>query len=291
MSHQRQTEIVSGLSAGLATTLAIHPLDLIKVRMQLAQPGAHGILNALRSISVDAAAHRNGTGARGLRRVLWPIRYYYRGLGPNLVGNVSAWGLYFFLYAEFKQLQVTHHAPTNYLVLSLLAGTATALATNPVWVLKTRILGSSRLDAHAYTSIWDGVRRIMRLEGIRGFWRGSIPGMLLVFQGSLQFTAYEILKGSDERLLTGQYIYASATAKVFSMSVMYPMQVVKTRLQDLRGERKHAAVETVKTLWKQGKLRAFYRGWTANVVRVVPATCVTFVTYEKVKGWMNREGL
>lgn len=286
MPSQRQTEAVSGLTAGLATTLAIHPLDLIKVRMQLAQPGAHGIFNALRSISIDAATHADAAGARGLRKTVWPVRYYYRGLGPNLVGNVSAWGLYFFLYAEFKQLQVTSHLPANYMILSLAAGTATALATNPVWVLKTRILGSSRLDAKAYTSIWDGIRRIMQQEGIGGFWRGSIPGMLLVFQGSLQFTAYEMLKGSDEQLLTRQYIYASATAKVFSMSVMYPMQVVKTRLQNLRGERKHAALETITTLWKQGKLLAFYRGWTANVVRVVPATCVTFLTYEKVKGWM-----
>lgn len=63
----------------------MNPLDLLKVKFQVSTraPGSgigRGIWLALRDI------HAN-EGWRGL----------YRGLGPNIAGNASSWGLYFLL--------------------------------------------------------------------------------------------------------------------------------------------------------------------------------------------------
>ena len=65
--------------------LCMNPLDLLKVKFQVSTraPGSgigRGIWLALRDI------HAN-EGWRGL----------YRGLGPNIAGNASSWGLYFLL--------------------------------------------------------------------------------------------------------------------------------------------------------------------------------------------------
>lgn len=64
----------------------MHPLDLIKVRFQLADANApkhkfgRGVYDAL----ADAV---RADGWKGL----------YRGLVPNLVGGAGSWGLYFLL--------------------------------------------------------------------------------------------------------------------------------------------------------------------------------------------------
>lgn len=63
----------------------MNPLDLLKVKFQVSTraPGSgigRGIWLALRDIHASE-------GWRGL----------YRGLGPNVAGNASSWGLYFLL--------------------------------------------------------------------------------------------------------------------------------------------------------------------------------------------------
>lgn len=79
-------EAVSGLTAGLLSTLCVHPLDLIKTRLQLDRRADAPRLGS----SLAVARHvlvREGAGWRGL----------YRGLSPNVVGNMTSWGLYFLL--------------------------------------------------------------------------------------------------------------------------------------------------------------------------------------------------
>lgn len=65
--------------------LCMHPLDLLKVRFQVSTtspPGGVGkqMWTALRDI-------KTRDGWKGL----------YRGVGPNIAGNASSWGLYFLL--------------------------------------------------------------------------------------------------------------------------------------------------------------------------------------------------
>lgn len=289
---KRQIEVLSGLSAGFSTTILTHPLDVIKIRLQLLSETSKTRFFALRNViaRVHESAAIEYKKSNGRFRLPYVVRQYYRGLTPNLVGNISAWSLYFTLYAEFKGMIKTSNATVNYFALSSLAGISTSLLTNPIWVLKTRILGTSRTETNAYKSIWDGIKQIYANEGILSFWKGTIPSLFLVFQGSLQFTFYDHLKnwfqtGDERKLSTQQYIYSLALSKILSMSVMYPSQVVKSRLQNynLTGEPRN--IQSVcKNIWKnEGQWRGFYKGISANIFRVLPATCITFVVYESVK--------
>ncbi len=63
----------------------MNPLDLLKVKFQVSTRGpkggiGHGIWRALRDIHASEGWHG-----------------FYRGLGPNVAGNASSWGLYFLL--------------------------------------------------------------------------------------------------------------------------------------------------------------------------------------------------
>lgn len=298
LSH-RNIETISGLVAGFATTIATHPLDVIKIRLQLADRTSNKpfelISNVLREINASAISAQRKNTSSSWPKAAFLIQQCYRGVVPNLVGNVAAWAIYFTAYDELKRRLATNGS-TNYFAASALAGASTSVATNPIWVLKTRILSTPRGAKHAYSSVFDGIRKIIATEGIATFWSGTLPSLFLVFQGSLQFTLYDhtknymSLKSRDGELSSMQYLIASTMARTVSMVIMYPPQVVKARLQSFDDGRHLRTVASVirHLVSHKGGIAGLYQGLAANLVRVLPSTAVMFLSYESTKAYLSR---
>lgn len=102
-------QAVCGLSAGIISTLCMHPLDLIKVQFQVSTVPSPLLLDkgkgrALSPPDLQAQARVKA----GLGKQMWMswkeivrqdgAKGLYRGLSPNLLGNASSWGLYFLWY-------------------------------------------------------------------------------------------------------------------------------------------------------------------------------------------------
>ncbi|KAL8861364.1 MAG: hypothetical protein Q9178_002236 [Gyalolechia marmorata] len=181
----------------------------------------------------------------------------YRGLSPNLAGNSISWALYFLWYSEIKAGLQAYHASAN---------------------------------GH-------GTQQIYRAEGVRGFYRGLLPSLIGVSHGALQFMAYEQLKryrasqlaGSGADLGTVDYLWLSGASKVLAGSITYPYQVVRSRLQMYEAEQTYkGARDAIAQTWKQEGPWGFYKGLGPNLVRVLPSTWITFLVYEKAKGFMPR---
>lgn len=186
----------------------------------------------------------------------------------------------------------------SYLVrqLTRLSGILTAICTNPIWVIKTRMLSTSANHPGAYSSILDGTRQIFRAEGLPGFYRGLVPSLLGVSHGALQFMAYEQLKrfksgsigGRGEDLSGFDFLYLSGIAKIFAGSATYPYQVVRARLQMYDADRTYkSARDVVIQVWRQEGWAGFYKGLGPNLLRVMPSTWVTFLVYEKMKLYLS----
>lgn len=183
------------------------------------------------------------------------------------------------------------------------------MLTNPIWVIKTRMLSTSSRHPGAYTSILDGTRQIFRSDGLAGFYRGLVPSLFGVSHGALQFMAYERLKRyrgvggqerggggapSDERagkreLSNADYLLLSALAKIFAGASTYPYQVVRARLQTYEAGLLYTGVrDVVRQVWTQEGPWGFYKGLGPNLVRVLPSTCVTFLVYENTRYYLPR---
>ena len=185
-----------------------------------------------------------------------------------------------------------------------LTGIITAVLTNPIWVIKTRMLSTGAHTPGAYTSISSGVRQIFRTEGIPGFYRGLLPALFGVSHGALQFMAYEQLKrhrsrgtlagftgtkeGKNNRDLSNMdFLLLSSMSKIFAGCATYPYQVVRARLQTYDAATNYSGVrDAIRKIWYKEGWAGFYKGLGPNLLRVLPSTWVTFLVYENTKVYL-----
>ncbi|KIP05824.1 hypothetical protein PHLGIDRAFT_91681 [Phlebiopsis gigantea 11061_1 CR5-6] len=280
----------------------MHPLDLLKIKFQVATGAPKGgigrqIWHSLRDI-------HQSQGWRGL----------YRGVGPNIAGNASSWGLYFLFYNMLKQRasggdSAYQMSAGTYLLCSAEASAVTAVMTNPIWVVKVRMFTTTPDNPVAYRSLWHGLNSIYREEGMKGLYRGTSLALVGVSNGAIQFMGYEKMKvwgfdrkrkqfaaqgrqfgPEDDKLSNTAYTVMSGASKLLALVVTYPYQVVRSRLQNNATIHLYPTIPiTISRTLKNEGLQGFYRGLGTNLVRVLPGTCVTFVVYENI-AWLLRRG-
>lgn len=79
-------------------------------------------------------------------------------------------------------------------------------------------------------------------------------------------------------------------SKTISSSIMYPHEVLRTRLQHAnRREMKDydGVVSLVKYMLREHGFKSFFAGWTSNLLKVVPATAINFMTFEKLSYYLK----
>lgn len=248
-------ESVAGFTAGVVSTLVVHPFDVVKTRLQIEQTSQvsarGGSLRVIRTIAQEG----RGIGANGV------VKSFYRGLMPNMIGNSVSWALYFMWYGNIKDLVRSARGgssrrlrSSDYFLASGIAGILTAVFTNPIWVIKTRMLSTARHAPGAYRSIAHGTFELYRSEGLRGFYRGLLPSLFGVSHGAVQFMAYEQLKnqwagkrkGGKAGLTNSDYVLLSAVSKMFAGSITYPYQVVRARLQLYDARERYKGASTLR---------------------------------------------
>ena len=82
------------------------------------------------------------------------------------------------------------------------------------------------------------IKKIMREEGVRGFYKGLSASYLGVTEGTIQWTLYERLKkltanteGKGGAMEWAGMIGSAGTAKCVASLITYPHEVVRTRLR------------------------------------------------------------
>lgn len=236
-----------------------------------------GTLNVLNTIYL-----KEGMGA------LW------KGVGATVVGVMPSRAIYFSTYAKTKHVLIDNNGgregPLIHLLAAASAGIATATATNPIWLIKTRMQLQQSHNS-IYTNSWDCLRKVVRAEGVRGLYKGLSASYLGVAEGTIQWVLYEKLKGylrtrdpSSHDWLN--YFMAAAGSKLFAATLTYPHEVLRTRLREQSASAPGQAVkyrgllQAAKLIVKEEGAVALYGGMTAHMMRVVPNSAIMFFCYE-----------
>ena len=156
---------------------------------------------------------------------------------------------------------------------SLTAGACSTMVTNPIWVIKTRLMAqsSSRSSNNSYKPPWhysntfDAFRKMYKAEGIKSFYSGLTPALLGLTHVAVQFPLYEYFKEKFTGLRPGQsetqedrnsHFYGLSLAvflsKIIASTATYPHEVVRTRLQT---QQRSAPDTTAENISYRGQLR------------------------------------
>jgi len=264
------------LSCGITHT-AIVPLDLVKCRIQV-DPGKYqGVFTGFKvSVKED--------GVRGLAR----------GWAPTLIGY-SAQGLCKFgLYEIFKVYYhdlVGDEAAYLYRTWIYLAASASAeffadIALAPMEAVKVRI----QTQPGWSTTLREGFPRILREEGIGGFYKGLVPlWMRQIPYTMMKFACFEktvellykhvVPKPRSECTKAEQLVVTFAAgyiAGVFCAIVSHPADTVVSKLNNAKGS---TAIQVAKSLGFAG----MWKGLTPRIIMIGTLTALQWFIYDAVK--------
>uniref|UniRef100_A0A7N0UXA3 Folate transporter 1, chloroplastic n=1 Tax=Kalanchoe fedtschenkoi TaxID=63787 RepID=A0A7N0UXA3_KALFE len=285
----------AGAVSGFTTVALMHPLDVVRTRFQVNDGRATHVptyKNTAQAVYTIARTE----GLRGL----------YAGFYPAVIGSTVSWGLYFFFYSRAKERYLKNReeklTPGLHLVSAAEAGALVSLCTNPIWLVKTRLQLQTPLhQTRPYLGLHDAFRTILKEEGWKALYKGFLPSLFLISHGAIQFTAYEELRKavvdyksrknrksseSDDQLNSVDYAALGASSKFAAILVSYPLQVIRSRLQQRPGSngipRYMHTWHVLKETARFEGVRGFYRGITPNILKNAPAASITFVVYENV---------
>lgn len=290
----RTQVVISGAVAGLVSRFCIAPLDVVKIRLQLQ---THSLSDPLTCDGIKGPTYRGVIGTLRTIRKQEGVRALWKGNIPAELLYVCYGGTQFVAYRTISQLQaklpVRLPSSAESFTSGAAAGAFATTLTYPLDLLRTRFAAQG--TEKVYEGIRGALRDIAEHEGTRGFFRGcsAANGQIIPYMG-LFFSSYEafhqFIGGRTLPLGSGDAV-AGVLASVFSKTVVFPLDLVRKRLQ-VQGPTRTKYVHTnipeyrgvirslVQINQREG-IRGMYRGLTVSLIKNAPASAITMYVYER----------
>lgn len=263
-------QTVNGGIAGMTATCAIQPIDMVKVRIQLAGEGSRA------SARPSPLAVAKDIIAKGKFLDL------YTGLSAGLlrqaVYTTARLGFFETFQNALQQRSKETGRPVTFFERSaagLTAGGLAAMIGNPADLALIRMQsdGMQPVEQRAnYRGVGDALRRIASSEGVPALWAGAAPTVIRAM--ALNFGQLSFFSEAKSQLKTrapsmsenSQRLVASGIAGFFASFFSLPFDFIKTRLQKQKrgpdGKLPYTGLADCfrKVAAEEGVLR-FYRGF------------------------------
>ena len=158
-----------------------------------------------------------------------------------------------------------------------LAGSATVLLTNPIWVVNTRMTARQAESNESTLPTKEGeqpektrspgtiatLMKIIREDGFMRLFAGVLPALVLVLNPILQYSIYEQLKQMlEKRRKVGptDSFLLGALGKLAATTITYPYITVKSRAHVATGAGRQGMMASTKKIIKEEGLGGLYGG-------------------------------
>ncbi|VDK49914.1 unnamed protein product, partial [Cylicostephanus goldi] len=177
----------------------------------------------------------------------------------------------------------------RHLVAGGVAGCMSRTCTAPLDRLKVF------MQVHSTRTNRLGVMSSLRLlhaeGGVKSFWRGNgINVIKIAPESAIKFMAYDQckrliqrFKGNDELSIIERFL-AGSSAGAISQTVIYPMEVLKTRLALRKtGQLDNGLFHFAQKMYKKEGALCFYKGYVPNLLGIIPYAGIDLAIYETLK--------
>ncbi|KAI0518518.1 mitochondrial carrier domain-containing protein [Xylaria bambusicola] len=310
---------IAGAVAGGISRTATAPLDRLKVYL---------LVNTKSDANVAFDAAKKGRPIQALKSAGRPlvaalsdlyksggVRGFFAGNGLNVVKIMPETAIRFGAYEAAKNTLAGlegHNDPHSInpyskFVAGGVAGMVAQFCVYPLDTLKFRLQSEYVSGgARGNTLLLQTARKMLAEGGARAAYRGVTMGLVGMFPYSaIDMGTFEFLKTTyisykakasgcheeDAQPSTFATGIMGASSGAFGASVVYPLNVLRTRLQT-QGTSMHPARYTGiwdvahKTVRNEG-VRGLYKGLMPNLLKVAPALSITWMVYENTKKIMH----
>ncbi|CAF1356183.1 unnamed protein product [Adineta ricciae] len=280
--------LIAGGCAGAVSRTATAPFDRLKIVMQY--------LGSRHRMSVIGGCQY--LIKEGGVKSLW------RGNGVNVMKIIPESALRFAVYEESKKMLKriqnkdlsTETTVGERFIGGAMAGFISQTAVYPLDVLKVRLC----LRRTGEYSHWtEAIKRMYKFEGPKSFWRGYVLNQVgIVPYAGFDLAFYESLKrlyiASHNNQEPPTYVVLScgAISSFTAQLITYPIALVRTRRQgqiiplpSMDQSKAHPilpATTMLKEIWYKEGIAGLYRGLVPNMLKVIPAVSISYLTYETV---------
>lgn len=278
------TQVGMAGSAAVITVSFIHPIDVVKTRIQISPE--YGKLGMGGTVSKIA-------GEEGVF-ALW------KGINAAWLREASYTSLRLGLYEPVKVLFGANEAGAPFykkFAAGSAAGALGSLVGNPFDVLKTKMMASSGREVPSMVLT---AKELVANQGVAGLYRGidSNIARAMVLNGT-KMACYDQMKGyivgatgwSKSALQTQ---FCSAVAAGFFMTcTVSPFDMIRTRLMNQPADAKiysNAFDCMIKIATKEGPL-TFWRGFLPIWSRFAPTTTLQLIIFEQLRGLMGMKSM
>ncbi|CAI5741953.1 unnamed protein product [Hyaloperonospora brassicae] len=305
---------LAGGMAGIVAKSALAPLDRIKILFQVDDQRKFNFRNALRmanQIYVHDGFHALFRG--NMLNILRVIPY--AGLQHS--------GFDFFRHKfhahNFKKAEKEEgaHVPklsnVQLVTAGSLAGGVSLIVAYPLDIVRARYM--VQMGKHRYTSIWEAVVTMYKVDGMRSFSRGLLPSLLgtlpytgIGFSLNERFKAWALefqhrrlerkhgqsVPGAGLNTLTK--FGCSYLAACIAQTSTYPLDTIRRRIQTdgyasrSRAEIRYTGViSTARTILAREGWRGLFKGVSVNWMRSPVSTGISLTAYDILKEVMGVE--
>lgn len=285
--HIIYSEIIPGTLAGIAQVASGHPFDTVKVYLQTQNKNKYGgMLDCFRKIIMNEG----------------PLSLYKGATSPlfgAMFHNINA----FFSYDLTKKLIMYSKCIDNESELKtsdlFLAGSISALPISlfeaPLDHIKCKMQIQSKNNI-IYTNAIQGLSKIYSKNGFRGVMMGYNATLLRnapsfgIYFSSYQYTYDSLQKYNINENI--KYFLSGGLAGLYSWSLLYPFEVVKTRIQvdsiDKKNRKYQGIGDCFQKIIKNEGYSALWRGYLPTIIRAFPVNgCIFLVYHHSKKYFLN----
>ncbi|KAG7302333.1 hypothetical protein JYU34_013833 [Plutella xylostella] len=293
---QAAMQVGAGGSAGFIEVCIMHPLDLLKTRMQLQSSKS--------SLKTTDPHYYNGI-VDCMKKMYKHegLSSFWKGILPPILAETPKRAVKFVTFEQYKRFFMFGSptaTPLTFSLAGLGAGITEGILVNPFEVVKVTLQSNKQLAAQM-PSTWAVTSKIVRESGLglNGLNKGLSATVArngifnMVYFGFYHSVKGYIPESKDKVMEFGRKVAIGFTSGVLGSCVNIPFDVAKSRIQGpqpVPGQVKYkSTVGSIVMVYKEEGFRALYKGLLPKVLRLGPGGAIMLIVYDYVYEFLEQK--